>query len=225
MPRGGWLTPLLPQAGGEIPAALRLILAAVSGAALSLSSTGLYLNVYSWFCVGSLLFSLLVALDAITGIYGVSFLVAGFNALLGWVGASKTVPASRRITWAAAAMAILLVAALAGPRLVPQARAHHFARAVQLNFPEVASYSADWFQAHAADLEEIGRFSLAPAAEKPDLLVLPETPAPFSFQDSQFAKIASTVSVRFRHPFLAGASEWKPPVDPSDSPPRARVLA
>src|SRR5260370_18600137 len=58
MPRGGWLTTLLPQAGGEIPAALRLIVGAVSGAALSLSYTGLYLNIYSWICVGILLFAL-----------------------------------------------------------------------------------------------------------------------------------------------------------------------
>src|SRR5256884_8047938 len=64
------------------------------------------------------------------------------------------------------------------------------------------SSPADWFQAHAADLDEIGRISLAPAAEKPDLLVWPEAPAPFSFQDSQFAKLASTLAIRFGHPFL-----------------------
>jgi len=46
---------------------------------------------------------------------------------------------------------------------------HHFARAVQLNFPEVESFPADWSQAHAAELDEISRLSLAPAAEKPDL--------------------------------------------------------
>jgi len=336
MPRGGWLTSLLPQAGAEIPAGLRLIIGAVSGAALSLSYTGRHLSIYSWICVGILLLALLgasprvafgcgflhsllfvltavpwiatvlavhgglsvaggwgillliamawgiltgtfawavhrlsrvsialaclgapflwvtfefvrahlpeisfpwnllgypaaanlglVQLTAITGIYGLSFLVAAFNALFAWAGASKTVTISRRITSVAAAIAILLSAALAGPRLVPQAHAHHFARAVQLNFPEVDSYPADWFQAHAADLEEIGRLSLAPAAQKPDLLVWPEVPAPFSFQDSQFAKIATTVAIRFGHPFLAGAIEWKPPVDPSDVAPRGGLL-
>jgi apolipoprotein N-acyltransferase len=336
MPRGSWLTYLRPQAGAEIPAALRLIVGAVSGAALSLSYTGLYLGIYSWVCVGILLFSLfgarprvafgcgflhgllfvltsvpwiatvltvhgglsaaggwgvllliamawgiligvfawtvqrlfrqsielaclgapfiwvtfefvrahlpeisfpwnllgypasanlgLVQLTAITGIYGLSFLVAGFNALLAWTSASSRPPIRRRITYAAAATAILLSAALAGPRLVPQAQAQHFARAVQLNFPEVESYPADWFAAHAADLEEITRISLAPAAEKPDLLVWPEAPAPFSFQDSQFAKIASTLAIRFGHPFLAGAIEWKPPVDPSDVAPHGTFL-
>src|SRR5438093_1469286 len=58
MPRGGWLTYLRPQAGTEIPASFRLIVAAVSGATLSLSYTGLYLSIYSWVCVGILLLSL-----------------------------------------------------------------------------------------------------------------------------------------------------------------------
>src|SRR5260370_13874943 len=110
--------------------------------------------------------------------------------------------------------AFLLSVALAGPRVVPQPQAHHFARAVQLNFPEVESFPADWFQAHAADLDEIVRISLAPSAERSDLLVWPEAPTPFSFQDPQFAKIASTLAIRLGHPFLAGAIECKAPVQP-----------
>src|SRR5437879_12766727 len=58
MLRGGWLTFLRPEAGTEIPASFRLIVAAVSGAALSLSYTGFYLSIYSWVCVAILLFSL-----------------------------------------------------------------------------------------------------------------------------------------------------------------------
>src|SRR6266581_1823945 len=149
MPRGGWLTYLRPQAGSEIPASFRLTVGAISGAALSLSYTGLYLSIYSWVCVGILLFSLfdarprvafgcgflhgllfvltslpwiatvlwvafefvrahlpeisfpwnllgypaaanlgLVQVTTITGVYGLSFLVAGFNSLLTWTGAS-----------------------------------------------------------------------------------------------------------------------------------------
>jgi len=336
MPRGSWLSYLRAQAGAGMPAGLRLIVGAVSGAALSLSYTGLYLSVYSWLCIGILLFSLfgararvasgcgflhgflfvltsvpwiatvltvhgglsvaggwglllliaitwgiltgafawavhrvslqsidvacigapfiwvtfefirahlpeisfpwnllgypaaanlgLVQLTTITGIYGLSFLVACFNALLAWTSSSGTLTPRGRMACAAIATAILLGATLAGPRLVPQAQAHHFARAVQLNFPEVDSYAADWFPAHAADLEEIERMSLAPASEKPDLLVWPEAPAPFSFQDSQFAKIASTLAIRFGHPFLAGAIEWKSPVNPSDTPPHGSLL-
>jgi len=58
MPRGSWLSYLRVQAGAEIPAGLRLIVGAVSGAALSLSYTGLYLSIYSWLSIGILLFSL-----------------------------------------------------------------------------------------------------------------------------------------------------------------------
>src|SRR6266446_662882 len=142
----------------------------------------------------------LVQLATITGIYGLSFLAAGFNALLTWMAASNMMLPRARITCASAATAILLSAALAGPRLVPRPQAHHFARAVQLNFPEVEFYPADWFQAHTADLDEIVRISLAPAAETPDLLAWPEAPVPFSYQDAQFAKIASTMAIRFGHP-------------------------
>src|SRR6266849_828215 len=336
MSRAGWLTSLREQAGAEIPAGLRLIAGAASGAALSLSYTGQYLSVYSWVCVGILLFSLfgarprvafgcgffhgllfvltsvpwiatvltvhgglpvaggwgdllliamawgiliglfawavhrlsrrsielacfgapfiwvtfefvrahlpeisfpwnllgypaaanlgLVQLTSVTGIYGLSFLVAAFNALLAWTSASNMLKPRGRITYATAAAAILLISALAGPRLVPQPQAHHFARAVQLNFPEVESFPADWFQAHAAELDEIVRISLAPAAEKPDLLVWPEAPAPFSFQDSQFARLASTLAIRFGHPFLTGAIEWKAPVDPWDVAPHGSLV-
>jgi len=336
MARGGWLTYLRPEAGQEISETFRLIVAAVSGAALSLSYSGLYLSIYSWACVWILLLSLfgvrphvafgcgflhgllfvltalpwiatvlavhggispaggwglllliaavwgiltgafawsahrlsrqsidvacigapflwvtfefarahlpeigfpwnllgypasgnlgLAQLTTITGIYGLSFLSAGFNALLTWTGVSNALTPRARMTCAAAATAMLLSAVLVGPRLVPQPQAHHFARAVQLNFPEVDSYPTDWFQVHAADLDEIVRLSLAPAAEKPDLLVWPEAPAPFSYQHAQFAKIAATLAIRFGHPFLAGAVEWKPPIDTSDAAPRGGLL-
>src|SRR5437763_9724294 len=61
MPWGSWLTYFRPQPGAEFPARLRLVVGAVSGAALSLSYTGLYFSIYSWVCVGILVFSLLGA--------------------------------------------------------------------------------------------------------------------------------------------------------------------
>jgi apolipoprotein N-acyltransferase len=336
MPAGTWLTYLHPEPGAETHSYLRLLIAAASGAALSLSFTGLYLSIYSWVCIAILLLSLFGArprvafasgflhglffvltsvpwiatvlsvhgglsiaggwgvllliamawgiligtfawavlrlsrvsvalacigapflwvtfefvrahlpeisfpwnllgypaasnlafaqLTTITSIYGLSFLVASFNSLLAWTIASNALTPRIRIGCTTAASAILLIVAITGPRLVPQPQAHHFARAIQLNFPETDSYPADWFQSHAADLDEITRLSLAPAAQTPDLLVWPEAPAPFSFQDLQFTKIASALAIRFGHPFLAGAIEWKPPVDPSDVAPHNTLL-
>src|SRR5438309_4622748 len=335
MPRGSWLSYLRVQAGAEIPAGLRLIVGAVSGAALSLSYTGLYLSIYSWLCIGILLFSLfgararvalgcgflhgllfvltsvpwiatvlavhgglsvaggwgillliavawgiltgafawavhrlshqsielacigapfiwvtfefvrahlpeisfpwnllgypaagnagLVQLTTITGIYGLSFLVAGFNALLAWTAAADAPTLKRRVAISAAVAAILIAAEILGLRMLPSSEAHHFARAVQLNFPESQAYPGDWFQLHAADLEELRRISLAPSAARSDLLVWPEAPAPFSFQDVQFARFASKLAIEFQHPFLAGAVEWKHPFDPSDKVPPGRL--
>lgn len=324
------------EIGAKIPDWLRLAVAAVSGAALSLSFTGLYLSIYSWICVAALLLAaigasgrvafacgflhallfvltsvpwiatvlsvhgglpvaggwgvlLLIAsawgvlvggftltvdrisrrsielaciatpfvwvtsefvrahlpeisfpwnllgyppsanlgllqIATLTGIYGLSFLAAGFNALLAWVVASKRMELRQRVGIAGLVTTILLVATLVGPRLVPQAKAQHFARAVQLNFPEVPEYPSDWFAKNGQQLGEVSKMSLAPSAEKPDLLVWPEAPAPFSFEDSQFARLASSLAIRFGHPFLAGAIEWKAPVDLSDKAPPGRLV-
>ena len=324
------------EIGAGIPDWLRLAVALVSGAALSLSFTGLYLSIYSWICVAALLLTaigasgrvafacgflhallfvltsvpwiatvlsvhgglpvaggwgvlLLIAsawgvlvggftltvnrisrrsielaliaapfvwvtfefvrahlpeisfpwnllgypasanlgllqIATLTGIYGLSFLAAAFNALLAWVVASKRMALKQRVGIAGMVTTILLVAALVGPRLVPRARAQHFARVVQLNFPEVPEYPSDWFAKNGPQLDEVSKMSLAPSAEKPDLLVWPEAPAPFSFEDSQFARLASSLAVRFGHPFLAGAIEWKTPVDRSDKVPPGRLV-
>src|SRR3989454_4090057 len=51
----------------------------------------------------------LLQITTITGIYGLSFLVAGFNALLAWMGASDTPGFTGRVTLAAASPATLLI--------------------------------------------------------------------------------------------------------------------
>jgi apolipoprotein N-acyltransferase len=336
MPAVDGLTQVASEAGAKTPDWLRLAIGAASGAALSLSFTGLYLSIYSWICVGVLLLAVigapsrvafacgflhallfvltsvpwiatvlsvhgglpiaggwgvllliavawgvliggftlavhrisrrsielaciaapfwwvtfefirahlpeisfpwnllgypasanlgLVQITTVTGIYGLSFLAVGFNALLAWTVASKKMALKRRLGIAGVAAAILVVAMVVGPRLVPQAKAQHFARAVQLNFPEVPEYPTDWFAKNAGQLEDVKKMSLALGAEKPDLLVWPEAPAPFSFEDAQFAKVASDLAIRFGHPFLAGAIEWKTHVDPSDRVPQGRLV-
>ena len=152
----------------------------------------------------------LVQLTTLTGIYGLSFVVAAFNALLAWCAADMTYPARRRLTILVATIILVFAVMLAGPHFVPRAVANHTARAVQLNFPEVEEYPADWFTLHASDLDEIQRLSLALAASHPDLLVWPEAPAPFTYQDVQFVHLASGLAFRLGHPFIAGVVEWKP---------------
>ena len=50
--------------GVAIPAWLRLVLGAASGAILSLSFTGRYLSFYSWFAIAVLIFSVIGTLLA-----------------------------------------------------------------------------------------------------------------------------------------------------------------
>ncbi len=152
----------------------------------------------------------LVQLTTITGIYGLSFVVAAFNALLAWADADTKHPPRLRLAILVSAATLVLVVMIAAPRFVPKAVANHTARAVQLNFPEAQEYPNDWFTQHATDMDELQRFSLAPSTHHPDLLVWPEAPAPFSFQDGQFAYLASNLATRFQHPFIVGVVEWKP---------------
>jgi len=151
----------------------------------------------------------LVQLTTITGIYGLCFVVAAFNSLLAWSDAGSSARPRTRLLVLLAASVFIIAAMLAGPRMVPQAQAHHAARVVQLNFPELPAYGSNWFAAHEGDLQEVKRYSLAHSANNPDLLVWPEAPAPFSYQDPQFAKFAGDLASQFHHPFLAGVIEWK----------------
>jgi apolipoprotein N-acyltransferase len=80
---------------------------------------------------------------------------------------------------------------------------------VQPNLPEVESFPADWFAIHGDDLDELDELSLQPSAHRPDLIIWPEAPAPFSWQANQFSKRASSLAIRAAHPFLAGVIEWK----------------
>ncbi|HEY2459541.1 MAG TPA: apolipoprotein N-acyltransferase [Candidatus Acidoferrum sp.] len=151
----------------------------------------------------------LVQMASVTGIYGLSFLVAGFNALLAWACVARRRGVQRRFAMVVGAAAGIVLVMLIGPRFVPQAAAGHYARAVQVNFPEVDSYPENWFETHGGELDEIERISLAPSSKRPDLLIWPEAPAPFSFEDARFAPLGSKLAVRFGHPFLAGVIEWR----------------
>lgn len=154
----------------------------------------------------------LVQLTTLTGIYGLSFLVAAFNSLLVWSLLPAEPPARKRrfAIFAAAAVSLVLLCWI-GPRFVPRAEAHHTARVVQPNFPENLQYFGDWYKDHAADMLQLKQLSLRPSATSPapDLLIWPEAPAPFSMQDPNFAQLLGGIAHDFGHPVVAGVIEWK----------------
>ena len=159
----------------------------------------------------------LLQITTLTGIYGLSFFAAAVNSILAWCDAATDTSVRRRVTILVSTIVLLLAIHFIGPRFVPTPHAGHYARAVQLNFPEVPEFAATWFQNHAADLDEVEQLSLEPspprangAAVKPDLLIWPEAPAPFSFQDASYLKRATGLAVKFGHPFLSGSVEWRP---------------
>ncbi|MBV8514069.1 MAG: apolipoprotein N-acyltransferase, partial [Acidobacteria bacterium] len=152
----------------------------------------------------------LLQITTISGIYGLSFFAAAINAIFAWCDSAQETPVRTRLTVLVSTLVLLLAVILIAPRLVPTVPANHYARAVQINFPEVNDYPPTWYQQHEEDLRDIEQLSLAPSNNHPDLLIWPETPAPFSFEDARFLNRASQIGVKFGHSFLAGSVEWRP---------------
>lgn len=156
--------------------------------------------------------SALLQLTTLTGIYGLSFLAAAFNALLVWSDCRDGAGSRRRFAILGAVIVAMVLACWIGPRFVPRAEAHHLTRVVQPNFPENTQYVGDWYAEHQADLAGLQKLSLHPSlgAQQPDLLIWPEAPAPFSFQDPHFGPYISRLATEFGHPVIVGVIEWKP---------------
>jgi apolipoprotein N-acyltransferase len=152
----------------------------------------------------------LLQLTALTGIWGLSFLVAALNALIVW--ALLAPPSEKRIAWRMleGATLALLLAALIGPWLVPKAEAHHQARLVQMNFPESMNYPPDWMSVHAGDMNELERLSIGHGTRASDLIVWPEVPAPFSLEEPAFTTRARRIAETAHSDFIFGVVAWHP---------------
>ncbi len=154
----------------------------------------------------------LAQITTITGIYGISFLVVVVNALFVLVfSAESSKDTTRRITVFGATVAVLVLIQIIGPQFVPTAVATHLARVVQPNFPENTQYIGDWYAEHKPDMADLERLSVrpSPGSKQPDLLIWPEAPAPFSFQDPHFGPTMSRLVEQFHNPMIVGVIEWK----------------
>jgi apolipoprotein N-acyltransferase len=180
--------------------------------ALEFARTNLPYIGFPWNLLGypaAVNFSLL-QVTAWTGIWGLSLLVAGYNALIAW--ALLAPPICRRRAWqmlGALTLALVLIIPL-GALLVPKAEAHHTARLVQLNFPEAQSYPPDWMVIHAAEMDELERLSVSPQKGSTDFIVWPEVPAPFSTQDPAFMGRAQRIAQSAGADSLFGVVDWRP---------------
>jgi apolipoprotein N-acyltransferase len=159
----------------------------------------------------------LVQLTPITGIYGLTFLIAAYGSLLAYAilrGSQRVWKSTLLVT------AALIVIAAVGGYLVPKAVPDHVARLVQTNFPQSEHYPADWLQLHAGELDQLEHLSVdvpgqgtapgenaVPSAS--GLIVWPEVPAPFSVQDPAFAQRAIRIARESHSYFLVGVVDWK----------------
>jgi apolipoprotein N-acyltransferase len=148
----------------------------------------------------------LVQLTSVTGIYGLSFLVAGYGALLAYA-----ILSGRQRAWKAliATTAALILIAVGGRYFVPSATPRYVAHLVQTDFAQSYSYPPDWMRIHAGDLDQLEQISIDSARQLPGVIVWPEVPAPFSLQDPDFAVRARQIAVGSGQDFLVGVEDWK----------------
>ena len=172
-----------------------------------LPAIGFPWNLLGYVAAGNLVF---VQLTAITGIFGLSLVVASYSALAAWVflQMSRRKQAGSPV-WIGA-NAALIVIALVGPRYVPQASADHVAHLVQTNFPVSNGYPPNWMQVHATEMDQLEQISIGASQKKPGIVVWPEVPAPFSLQDGNFLARAQRIARGAGGGFLVGVIDWKP---------------
>ena len=161
----------------------------------------------------------LLQITSLTGIYGLSLLVAAYNALLVWfllsIRGSMSRPNARPLAtlpilvWIAATVTLIAVSAFGAP-FVPKAEPTHVAHLVQTNLPQSMNYRPDWDAVHAADMEELERITTAAGQARPGLVVWPEVPAPFSLQEAAFAERAARIARESQSHFLLGIVHWRP---------------
>jgi len=148
-------------------------------------------------------------LTTITGIFGLSFLVAAYNALIAWTAQRPARENKGMYVVCQATSLILGVVAVFGPRFVPRAPSDHVAHLVQINLPQSMNYPSNWMDAHSSDLDQVEQISDSAAQKIPGLVVWPEVPAPLSLQDGRFLLRARRIARTTGDGFLLGVVDWK----------------
>ena len=127
-----------------------------------------------------------------TGVYGISFEIVLVNIAL---AAAFLVPREKRgamLTAALAAAAVLQAGQLFD---APPSHADHAALLVQQNIPVSVNWTPATFQRTLTDLTDLTvKSASAQAAIKIDLIVWPESPAPFFTNDERFHEAVSAMA-------------------------------
>ena len=148
----------------------------------------------------------LVQLTTVTGIWGLSYVVAAYGSLVAYA-----IVTGRQRAWkiVIATTAGLIFVGVGGRYFVPGDHPRFVAHLVQTNFEQYYEYPPDWMQVHAGDLDQLAQISVDAARKAPGLVVWPESPAPFSLEDANFAARARQIAQQSGVDFLVGAEDWK----------------
>jgi len=148
-----------------------------------------------------------------TGVYGISFEIVLVNVAF---AAAFLVPREKRSTMLVAALAAAAV--LQAGRLIeaPTVKPDRFALLVQQNIPVAADWTPDYFLQTLNDLAEFTRTSVVSRPEsRIDLIVWPESPAPFFTNDARFRSTISSV--------VRSANSWMVTGSIGSEPPSSRA--
>ena len=148
----------------------------------------------------------LLQMVTVTGIYGLSFILAASNALVAWVLLTRT-----RTAWLTGIVSgvVVVSAVLVGDQFVPLEQPDHVAVLVQTNFPQSLSYPADWLDRHAGELDELETISAEASRRTRGIIIWPECPAPFYWQDPRFTARLARLALTTANDVIAGVVDWK----------------
>ena len=147
----------------------------------------------------------LTRIATITGVYGVSFEILLVNTVF---AAAFLVSREKRKIILIDALAVAVILQLMGLIRMPISRPDHTALLVQENIPILNP--AEWTTQYFADtIGELNRLSSpssrGPHSGRPDLIVWPESPAPFYVSDPPFRDAITAVARRNQTYVLAGS--------------------
>jgi apolipoprotein N-acyltransferase len=199
-----WLGKVSP---GRACLAAPFLWVALEFATMYMPAIGFPWNLLGYVAAGNLAF---VQIAAITGIFGLSLLVAAYNSLVAWTILQFS--QHKKVEWKllACATVTLIIIALAGPQFVPKVSGDHIAHLVQTNFPVSNGYPPDWMKTHVGEMDQLERISIDAAQKTPGIVVWPEVPAPFSLQDADFHLRAMRIARGAGNGFFVGVIDWKP---------------
>ena len=154
---------------------------------------------FTWLTLGNAAtnMSLVARLAPLTGVAGMSFVLAMMNAAVALAVARRP---RTHLAWILALPILFLL-----PKLPPPEPGDQVARLVQPNISEEEVFSSQWTEDNAGKLlHELATLSVA-GDSQPDLIVWPENPAPFYFYDDpEFRSTVETVARGARSPLLFG---------------------